>query len=379
MVRQSILSLSGIFEIDYLGPKISDEASKLKINNVLELEYDTGCTGIARMLFRGITTGYYKSWLSKSVNINWDSYALVYLEYSRHGFIAGLVKKNSKTMVVRVHNVEKDYLTQKTGRWSFQNSLRLLIKRYFITKQESLCLALADCAICLTDSDKERLNELYSTNLRDSRLEVIPVSIEQPSDFSNPTLEFIETIENKPYLLITGSLWFGPNASGSAWFIENVWHRLEADHHQISAKYKLVIAGSKPGKEIKSLVSRYKNIELIDTPRDMKPYFENASIYLAPIFSGTGMKVKVAEALSFGLPIVGTNHAFKGYRITNRVDGYRANDASEFIGSLEHYAGLPVEAKKNIRIKAYKNFYDHHSIETSTKCFHHLFSSIEQG
>ncbi|MDZ4133428.1 MAG: glycosyltransferase family 4 protein, partial [Dethiobacteria bacterium] len=139
------------------------------------------------------------------------------------------------------------------------------------------------------------------------------------------------------------------------------------------------IAGSNPGNEIKSLVSSYKNIELIDTPGDMKPYFENASVYLAPIFSGAGMKVKVAEALSFGLPIVGTNHAFNGYRITDRRDGYRANDAAEFIESLEHYASLPAEAKKSFRVNAYNIFHDYHSIEASTKCFQRIISSLEQS
>lgn len=378
VVRQSILSLSGICDIDYLGPEISDQALRSKINKVIELEYDPGYARMANMFFRGITTGYYRSWLNNLVDINWDSYDLVYLEYSRHDFIARHVKKNARKLIVRVHNVEKDYYSTPTmDKKSFQNSFHSLIKRFLIAKQESSCLVHADCIICLTESDKARLIVLYAPELRNSRLEVIPVSIEQHCDCFKPSIELIERIETNPYLLITGSLWFGPNACGSAWFIKNVWHRLLADNHQISLKYKLIIAGSKPGKEIKSLVSYYKNIELIESPIDMKPYFENASIYLAPIFHGAGMKVKVAEALSFGLPVIGTSHAFNGYMINHRLDGYRADEADQFIASLEHYTSLSIEAKRNFREKACKIYRNQHSIETSTERLRQIISSLK--
>ncbi len=380
MVRQSILSLSEQYEIDYMGPAFSDEVSRLKVNKIFALKYAPGYTSKARPLFRGVTTGYYHSYLSELVNINWAVYDLVYLEFSRHAFIARQAKKNSKTIVVRVHNVEKDYYAnQMRGKKSFQNSLRLLVKSHFIANQESACLAYADCVICLTESDKKRLKDLYPASLRNKRLGVVPVSIEESADFSTPTLEVIENIEEKPYLLITGSLWFEPNVRGAIWFIKKVWQRLIKDNRQIRLKYKLVIAGARPGEELKALVSRFQNIELVDTPPDMKPYFENASIYIAPIFSGAGMKVKVAEALAYGLPVIGTSHAFNGYRITDRADGYLANDADELINSLEHYMSLPLEGKRKIRVNAYKNFFDYHSIEASRKSFQHTINSLKES
>jgi glycosyltransferase involved in cell wall biosynthesis len=380
VVRQSILSLSEQHEIDYMGPEILDQVSRSKINKIFALKYAPGYISKIWALFRGGITGYYQSYLNELVNINWAIYDLVYLEFSRHAFIARQAKKNSKKIVVRVHNVEKDYhANQIRGKKSFQNSLRLLVKSYFIAKQESACLAYADCIICLTDSDKVSLKELYPASLSNKRLEVIPVSIEESADFSNPTLEVIENIEEKPYLLITGSLWFEPNVRGAVWFINKVWQRLLKDNRQIRLKYKLVIAGSRPGEELKAAVSRFQNIELVDTPPDMKPYFENASIYIAPIFSGAGMKVKVAEALAYGLPVIGTSHAFNGYRITDLVDGYLANDADRLINSLEHYMSLPLEAKRKTRINAYKNFLDYHSIEASRKSFQRIINNLDRS
>ena len=189
----------------------------------------------------------------------------------------------------------------------------------------------------------------------------------------------IDAAQKNPYLLITGSLWFGPNADGAAWFIKNVWHKLVGDEHYISKVYKMVIAGSKPGKEILSLKSCHKSIELVDSPRDMKPYFERALIYLAPIFSGAGMKVKVAEALSYGLPVIGTSHALTGYKITDRKNGYRADDAAAFINAMEHYTRLTVEDKQIMRGKSRQLFQDDHSIEISKKLFRRLIIKTESA
>lgn len=373
MVRQSLLSMKDIAEIDYLGPEFCDHSLKQIISRFYPLQYESGYTGIVKTLLSGVATGYHKSWLTMSANINWDDYDLVYLEYSRYGFIARLAKNKLKKLVIRVHNVEKDYYDIRiTEIRSLSNILRLLIKRMLITRQESICLSSADSIICLTDADKKRLAELYPTKLEQKELAVIPVALEQPQRLKVNQPLFVDDEEDNPYLLITGSLWFGPNAEGAAWFIKNVWQRLLAENHFISKKYKLVIAGSRPGKGIQALASCQENIELIDSPRDMKPYFEKASIYLAPIFSGAGIKVKVAEALSYGLPVIGTSHALTGYRIIDRENGYRADDAGAFSDSLEHYIRLSVKAKNKIRIKAYQLFQDDHSIEVSKKLFQQI-------
>lgn len=373
MVRQSILSLAGLAEIDYLGPKFSDRSLEQTFRKIYPLEYESSYSGLAKTLFSGVTTGYYRSWLAMSSKLDWNDYDLVYLEYSRYGFIAREAKKYQKKLVVRVHNVERDYfLNRVTEKKSLQNSLRSLIKRKLITRQEKLCLHSADCVICLTAGDKKRLSELYPEYLDEKKFMIIPVALEESCPPATPSINQIDAAQKNPYLLITGSLWFGPNADGAAWFIKNVWHKLVDDEHYVSRIFKLVIAGSKAGKKILSLASCHKNIELVDSPREMNPYFKKASIYLAPIFSGAGMKVKVAEALSYGLPVIGTSHALTGYKITDRENGYRADDAAAFINALEHYTRLTVEDKQIMRSKSRRLFQEDHSMEISKKHFNRL-------
>ena len=110
-------------------------------------------------------------------------------------------------------------------------------------------------------------------------------------------------------------------------------------------------------------------ISLIDSPPNMEPFFMNADIYVAAVFDGAGMKVKVAEALSYGLPVIGTDHAFIGYE-NIQCGKFVANKSKEFLieiaklCKLNDYRKLRedifLEFKNNLSMNSsamrYKNF-----------------------
>ncbi len=364
--------------IDYLGPEICEHSLKQMISKIYPLQYDLRCTGMITALFSGAATGYFKSWLDTSARLNWNDYDFVYLEYSRYGFIARQVKNKFRKLVIRVHNVEKDYFSnQVTVKRNLSNFLRLQIKRKLITRQESISLSNADLAICLTAADAARLTELYPAETADIKMSVIPVALEHPQPLNKKRhLPAGEDKKEDPYLLITGSLWYGPNAESTAWFIKNVWLKLLEEDHFLSRKYTLLIAGSKAGHTIKTLSASHKSIKLIDSPENIKPYLERAAIYIAPVFSGAGMKVRVAEALSYGIPVIGTGSALTGYNIVNRISGYYAESANDFIAVLEHFTRLTAAEKNIIKANAYRLFLDNHSIEESKKLFRQAIKNL---
>lgn len=47
----------------------------------------------------------------------------------------------------------------------------------------------------------------------------------------------------------------------------------------------------------------------------MAEYIYNADFLIAPIFEGSGMKLKTAEALMYGKTVFGTTEAFEGYDV----------------------------------------------------------------
>ena len=86
---------------------------------------------------------------------------------------------------------------------------------------------------------------------------------------------------------------------------------------------------------IKNDLTNTANIEIYSNVPDLNPFFDDADFVVLPILSGSGMKVKTAESLMNGKFIIGTDEAFRGYDITEKV-GVICNSAQEFIVAINN-------------------------------------------
>ncbi|KMQ67172.1 hypothetical protein ACM39_15480 [Chryseobacterium sp. FH2] len=145
--------------------------------------------------------------------------------------------------------------------------------------------------------------------------------------------------EEKHYdLIFTGS--DNPfNIEGIGWFLEKVLPLLPAT-------VKICVIG-----RVCKYIPKHKNIRKIDFAEDLKVYYKQSKIAICPMLRGTGIKIKVVEALSFGLPVVGNEKAFDGFsqKIANGCcTAYNENDFAEMIIKLlsnqTEYQKLAVEA-----------------------------------
>src|SRR3984957_5038071 len=57
---------------------------------------------------------------------------------------------------------------------------------------------------------------------------------------------------------------------------------------------------------------RVMDVEIIGAVDDVASFYERVDVVLAPIARGGGMKVKVVEAMMYGVPVVATQHAMEG-------------------------------------------------------------------
>ena len=274
---------------------------------------------------------------------NYDYYIL---EFTKQKYI--LKKIDPSKTLVRVHNVEYDF---SKSEFKLKKNIKKWLIYKFSKKDEKAILKRVDKAIPLTNRDLNRLVELY--NVDKEKMHIIPVCIEK----NNP---IIIRKRDKLELLITGSLWYGANVEGIIWFIENVFGSVENFCH-------LTIAGSKPSTRLIEIIKENPNISLIDSPKEMEPFFTNSDIVIAPLFSGAGMKVKVAEAMSYSIPVIGTDEAFVGYEITNEVNAFVANDSKSFTYYLEKIYSMSVDERVSLSKSVEKNFMEKNNIDVSTK------------
>jgi glycosyltransferase involved in cell wall biosynthesis len=79
---------------------------------------------------------------------------------------------------------------------------------------------------------------------------------------------------------------------------------------------------------------KFKNIKIISYADKIEKLLSRGDIYIAPIFSGSGMKNKILEAMAVGLPVIGTAEAFMGIEAENLVHCIKVNDTEEFVSSI---------------------------------------------
>lgn len=139
-----------------------------------------------------------------------------------------------------------------------------------------------------------------------------------PPYFSSKKVVWNNTKKND-YIIFCGALSFYPNYQGIKWFLDNVFEKYRLQYKNI----KLKITG-KIDKWIEKEFSRYDN--LIFTGYLSQPDLEKEIIYSAftvvPILKGSGVKIKLLEALSYGVPTITTLHGSEGVPFSQKMIPY---------------------------------------------------------
>ena len=132
-----------------------------------------------------------------------------------------------------------------------------------------------------------------------------------------------------PRLLFAGVMDYAPNVDAVMWFIDHVWSSIVAKWPQAT----FCIAGMDPVEKIKKLHG-INGIEVTGFVEDIKPYFDNANIFVAPFRLARGVQNKVLQAFASGLPVIATPMGAEGVKCADNQDILIASTAAEFITNL---------------------------------------------
>jgi glycosyltransferase involved in cell wall biosynthesis len=103
-------------------------------------------------------------------------------------------------------------------------------------------------------------------------------------------------------LLFAGTLTWEPNVDGLLWFIRRVWDRLAPGRPSL----RFLVVGGSPDPRLVEACRGRKGITLAGFVPDLEELYQTSRVFVAPQRYGSGMKVKVVNALSRGIPVVTT-------------------------------------------------------------------------
>lgn len=136
------------------------------------------------------------------------------------------------------------------------------------------------------------------------------------------------------------------NRKGIEWFFEKVVPLSDTS-------FRILIVG-----KISKFVEPRDNVTCLSYAADLGEVYGESRISICPLLGGTGMKIKVVEALSFGLPVVTTSKGVSGF--PSKIDnGCLAADSPEAFARAVHRLLTDNRLYRGQRDRAAAFFLDH--------------------
>jgi len=303
-----------------------------------------------------------ENWLKKYLNKD----DMVIINGAPIGRLSKLVYDlNNKNIIVIHHNIEKDFFKDNY----FKNINFLFRKKIekIIESNQIIGYKYASINIFLTERDMNKCRELYGESKGQSV--VAPVFL--PPDLSScPEMQDID-FRIRRNILITGSLNIHQMKEP---FMRFIREELPIIRNELS-NIKIILAGYRPDKILKLFCKR-NEIELIDNPISMDEIFKIADIYISITEGGSGKKIKIIEALKWGLPIIAHRSSLIGYEeILNKNLIFQYENIKEIRNSL-HKLIEKEKISKNERQEIQEYFKKTYAFESGTLKFENMFHFI---
>ena len=109
-------------------------------------------------------------------------------------------------------------------------------------------------------------------------------------------------------ILFVGGFAHPPNEAAVLWFAREILPLIRAGHPAA----RLVVAGSHPGPQVRALEAEGASVRSDLSAAALRAEYQAARVVVAPLRYGAGVKLKVAEAVREGTPLVTTTIGIQG-------------------------------------------------------------------
>lgn len=229
--------------------------------------------------------------------LNAQSYDVIICEGVFLGSYLDVIRKYSLAKVIlRTHNIEH-IIWKRLAKESKYGLKRFYLKRIMVPQFrqfEEQFIQKVDGVLPISPVDEE-----YVRKLSVKPILCIPVALDE---FRSAPLP------EKFSIGFLGGLDWQPNVDGLVWFLDKVWKPFVKKNKDV----QLQIAGRNMPKAMFDW--KYPNTSFLGEVPNAKSFLDEQSVLIVPVFSGSGMRVKIIEAMSQGKCVLSSPIGAEGIR-----------------------------------------------------------------
>jgi glycosyltransferase involved in cell wall biosynthesis len=302
---------------------------------------DSAISSLAKGIgvLHGRVDGLDAATIFKIVNmIREENVSQVFIDGSNLGSVAKALKKHSPSLeiITFYHNVETRFFFGALRRKKTPRALAVLVGNYLA---ERAATRFSDKRICLNDRDSFVLNKIFGRQAT----HISPLALDRCEPSAGRVARDGTQID---FALFVGGNFYA-NLAGIEWFRKYVSPFYNLPLYVVGRGYD----------QVKDKLEIPGKIFIVGGVEDLEWWYRRSKFVVAPIFDGSGMKTKVAEALMFGKKIVGTPEAFVGYEATLPHAGWCCRSPADFLNACKTADREDPDSVNEALIKIYEENY----------------------
>jgi GT2 family glycosyltransferase len=207
---------------------------------------------------------------------------------------------------------------------------------------------------------------------RDILAECLPQATVKIFTNIHDVAEEIAPFGNREGLMFVGGYRHPPNVDAVIWYAMEVLPEVKRRLPGV----KTYIIGSNPPESITSLAD--EALEVVGFVPDMTPYLQGCRLSISPLRYGAGVKGKVNQAMSYGLPVVATTPSVEGMHLQDGVEVLVADSPADFAAAIERiyrdealWTCVSKASRENVRA--------YFSEDAAWRVMSEMFEMAEQG
>lgn len=178
-----------------------------------------------------------------------------------------------------------------------------------------------DHVVAVSPEDEETFRREYGVR----NVSNVPTGVD--TEYFCPTRECPRTANS---LVFTGSMDWLPNEDAIQFFARDV---LPLVREQVPDT-TLTVVGRNPPAHIRALGDEVPAIRVTGSVIDVRPYLNEASVFVVPLRIGGGTRLKIYEAMAMQLPVVSTTIGAEGLPLRSGVDAVIADEPSDLADAI---------------------------------------------